>query len=289
MEGNGYPRTAGTTRPLMNDFGTALKSWRNRMDPAATVGLAATASVRRVTGLRRGELAALAGISAEYVARLEQGRAATPSAQVCSSLARALGLSTDEQQHLMRLAGFAASPDRVPVLIPRSLHRILDQLAANPLAVYDAAWRLLHWNRLFAAVFGDPADAEGDDRNAMIVQFETRNARVRQTDAERAYFEQSLVADLRATSARYPNDPDVAALISRLIGNTRFHRHWEHSAVTAHESAHKTAVHPDVGPIALDAGVLTTHNTDLRVVVMTPRPGTDAREKLGRLSHGPRH
>ncbi|WP_061298415.1 helix-turn-helix transcriptional regulator [Herbidospora cretacea] len=266
----------------MNELGAVLRAWRDRMDPAA-IDLA-DASPRRVAGLRRGELATLAGISVEYVARLEQGRAATPSAQVCASLARALRLSDDEEAHLMRLAGLAANPGRIPGLIPGSLHRVIDQLDGTPLAVYDAAWRLLHWNRLFAATFGDPAGASADDRNAMIVQFESRNPRVRQTDAERAYFEQSLVADLRATGARYPDDPDVAALISRLAGNDRFRRLWALGDVAVHESAHKTAVHPDVGAIPLDTSVLTTQTTDLRLVVLTPRPGTDAREKLDRLA-----
>ncbi|MEU1884826.1 helix-turn-helix transcriptional regulator [Micromonospora rifamycinica] len=263
----------------MNELGAALRAWRDRVDPA-TVGLVGGAA-RRVAGLRRGELAMLAGISVEYVARLEQGRAATPSSQVCSCLARALRLSTEEEAHLMRLAGFAAAPARIPTLVPRSLWCVVDQLGHTPLAVYDAAWRLLYANPLFTAVFGDPADA--DDRNAMIVQFESRNHRVRQTDAERAYFEQSLVADLRATSARYPHDPDVAALVSRLTGNERFRRLWAQREVAAHESAHKTAVHPHMGAVYLDANVLTTQDTDLRLVVLTPRAGTDAREKLDRL------
>lgn len=265
----------------MNDLGAALRAWRDRTDPAA-VGLTST-SPRRAVGLRRGELATLAGISPEYVARLEQGRAVTPSVQVCTSLARALRLSDDEEAHLMRLAGFASAPDRIPRLIPSSLHRVIDHLGDTPVAVYDAVWRLLHWNRLFAAVFGDPTGATADDRNALIVQFESRNPRVRQTDTERAYFEQSLAADLRTTSARYPNDPDVAALVSRMTGNDRFRNLWALRAVANHESAHKTAVHPEVGAIPLDANVLTTQNTDLRVVVLTPRPDTAARKKLKRL------
>ncbi|MEU8419688.1 helix-turn-helix transcriptional regulator [Micromonospora sp. NPDC048835] len=265
----------------MSDLGAALRVWRDRTEPAA-VGLA-NASPRRVAGLRRGELATLAGISPEYVARLEQGRAGTPSAQVCAALARALRLSDEEEAHLMRLAGFAPAPDRIPCLIPSSLHRVIDHLSGTPVAVYDAVWRLLHWNALFAAVFGDPTGAAAEDRNALIVQFESRNARVRQTDTERAYFEQSLVADLRATSARYPNDPDVAALVERMAGNDRFRRLWALRAVANHDSAHKTAVHPEVGAIPLDASVLATQDTDLRVVVLTPRPDTTAREKLDRL------
>ncbi|MFI5934441.1 helix-turn-helix domain-containing protein [Actinoplanes sp. NPDC051494] len=126
----------------MSDLGAALRSWRGRLEPAAA-GFAHN-SPRRVPGLRREELAVLAGISVEYVVRLEQGRAPTPSAQVCTALARALQLSDDEQAHLLRLAGHAADPARIPRLLPRSLHRIMAQLSGHPLAVYDAAWRLLH-------------------------------------------------------------------------------------------------------------------------------------------------
>src|SRR5689334_13433431 len=103
----------------MNQLGAALRAWRNRTAPA-DVGLPQQ-TARRVPGLRRGELAMLAGISVEYVVRLEQGRAPTPSAQVCAALARALRLSADEQAHLMRLAGHAADPSRVPRHIPESL------------------------------------------------------------------------------------------------------------------------------------------------------------------------
>ncbi|WP_255597785.1 helix-turn-helix domain-containing protein [Micromonospora sp. RL09-050-HVF-A] len=266
----------------MNHLGAALRAWRDRLEPA-TVGLVHHAP-RRVVGLRRGELAMLAGVSAEYVAQLEQGRAKTPSAQVCSALARALQLNDEEQAHLLRLAGHTANPDRIPRLIPISVRRVTDQLSASPLAVYDAAWQLLHWNLLFAATWGDPRRASIEDRNAMITQFERRNARVRQTTAERVWFEQSLVADLRTTTGRYPDDPDVASLIDRLSRTARFRELWASPTVAAHESAHKTAVHPEVGEIALDANILPTQDSDLRVVVLTARPGTDARSKLDLLA-----
>lgn len=266
----------------MNELGVALRAWRDRLNPIV-VGLAHN-SPRRVAGLRRGELAQLAGISVEYVVRLEQGRASTPSAQVCAALARALQLSDDEQAHLLRLAGHAADPDRVPRLIPGSVHRIVEQLVGSPVAVCDAAWQLLHWNPLFAATFGDPTRRGDDDRNAMISQFEGNATRVRQTAAERAEFEESLVADLRATTSRYPNDPDVAALISRLNRSPRFRTLWALRSVGDHQSAHKIVEHPDVGDIALDSIVLTTQSTNLRLVVDTPRPGTDARSKLDLLA-----
>lgn len=225
----------------------------------------------------------LAGISVEYVVRLEQGKASTPSAQVCAALARALQLSDDEQAHLMRLAGHAADPGRVPRLVPGSVHRIVDQLAASPVGVYDATWQLLHWNPLFAATFGDPTRQPEAERSALISQFEGGFSRVRYSPTERSEFEKSLVADLRATTGRYPDDPGLAALVARLGRADRFRRLWELREVAEHETASKTVVHPEVGDIPIDSNVLTTQGTDLRLVVSTPRPGTDARGKLDLL------
>lgn len=266
----------------MEQLGAALRAWRDRLDPA-TVGLA-HGSPRRVPGLRRAELATLAGISVEYVIRLEQGRVATPSAQVCSALARALHLSDEEHAHLLRMAGHASDPSRVPRVITGSLHRIVDQLAGNPLAVYDATWQLLHWNPLFAATFGDPTVRGAGDRNVLVWQFLGELPRVRQTAAERTAFEESLVADLRATTSRYPDDPDLTALVSRLNHSPRFRELWNRRAVGGHESAHKLVRHPDVGDIALNSDILNTQDTNLRLVVYTPQPGTDAAGKLELLA-----
>lgn len=286
MEHTDLRRTGSTTLggrrcgnlEFVNPLATALRAWRDRLEPAA-VGIPHNPP-RRVPGLRRSELAMLAGISVEYVERLERGRSATPSAQVCAALARALRLSDEEQAHLMRLAGHAAGPDRIPQLIPASLHRLMEALDSYPLSVYDAAWQLLHWNALFAATFGDPTRLGGDARNILIAQFEGLMSRLRQTEAEQRAFEQSLVSDLRATTARYPNDPTIATLVSRLRRTPRFRAWWATLTVDDHQSANKTVVHPEVGEIALDSSVLTTQTTNLRLVVNMPRPGTDARGKL---------
>jgi transcriptional regulator with XRE-family HTH domain len=265
----------------MNELGVALRAWRDRLDPGA-VGLPYH-SPRRVAGLRRGELAQLAGISVEYVVRLEQGRASRPSAQVCTALARALQLSDEEQAHLLRLAGHAADPGRVPRLVPASVHRIVEQLADSPVSVFDASWHLLHWNQLFAAAFVDPTRVPHDERNALIAQFEDRPSRIRQTAAEKAAFEESLVADLRATTSRYPNDSDIRALVSRLQHSARFRALWALRSVGDHQGTHKVVVHPEVGDIAFEANVLTTQGTDLRIVVDTPQDA-EARSKLALLS-----
>ncbi|WP_086866394.1 helix-turn-helix transcriptional regulator [Streptomyces viridochromogenes] len=264
----------------MNRLGDALRAWRDRLDPAEA-GLPHGVR-RRVPGLRRAELAPLAGISVEYVVRLEQGRVPTPSAQVCSALARALRLSDDEHAHLLRLAGHAAEPGRVPRVVPASLYRIMDQLSAQPVAVYDAIWQLLYWNPLFAATFGEGAVGEAEDGNVLLWQFLAELPRVRQSPSEREAFEESLIADLRATTSRYPGDPDVEALITKLGRSPRFRELWSRGAVGGHESALKRVEHPEVGEIALLSDILTTAG-GLRLVVFTPQPGTDARSKLDLL------
>ncbi|MDR7279540.1 hypothetical protein J2S41_006318 [Catenuloplanes atrovinosus] len=167
--------------------------------------------------------------------------------------------------------------------MPASVHRIVEQLGAGPVAVCDATWQLLHWNALFAATFGDPAAQDEDGRNALIVQFERRPAQTRQTPAERASFEESLVADLRATTSRYPHDPAVEALLARLCRGDRFRELWERRSVGDHRGARKTIGHPGVGDIDLDSNVLTVQGADLRLVVYTPS-GAEARRKLDLLS-----
>jgi transcriptional regulator with XRE-family HTH domain len=262
---------------------TSLRAWRDRTDPAA-VGMARN-GLRRAPGLRREELALLAGVSIDYVVRLEQGRARTPSAQVCTALARALQLSDAEQAHLFRLAGHAHDTARIPRMIPASVRRIVDQLDGHAVGVYDAMWTLLSWNPLWAGLFGDPSGLDERERNTLWRHFTTGPApRVRQSPDEVRAFENSTVADLRATTARYPDDPDLAALIRDLRRIEAFATVWDRQLVAEHEQSRKTVVHPEVGEIDIDCDVLATQRSDLRVVVFTPRPGTDARGKLDLLA-----
>ena len=266
----------------MDDLGGALRAWRGRLDPAA-LGLAHSGT-RRTPGLRREELAFLAGISIDYVVRLEQGRASSPSAQVCAALARALQLTDEEQAHLLRLAGRAEDTDRVPRLVPANVQRIVDQLAGAPVALYDATWQPLRWNPLYAATLGDPAAVRQEDRNPLIRLFEGGMTGVRYTPEALAAFEESMVADLRTTTSRYPRDPDVAALVGRLGRSARFRELWALGSVAGHKGASKTIEHPEVGDIDLVSDTLVTQGSDLRIVVYAPRPGTDARGKLDLLA-----
>ncbi len=262
------------------ELGAALRAWRDRLAPA-DVGLPSHGA-RRAPGLRREELAMLAGMSADYVTRLEQGRASAPSVQVLTALARALRLSDAEREHLFVLAGQPVpGPGVVPTHLTPGLQRLLDQLSGTPVSVYDAGWNLLAWNPLWAALVGDPAGSRGRDRNVLWRHFTGAPGRVTHTPEDGPRFEASAVADLRAATARYPQDTGLRDLAADLRdASPRFAELWDGRDVGTHERDHKTVHHPELGPITVDCDVLAAVGSDLRVVAFTAAPGSEDADKL---------
>jgi transcriptional regulator with XRE-family HTH domain len=266
------------------ELGAALRGWRDRVSPAEA-GLPA-GRARRAPGLRREELAMLAGVSADYITRLEQGRATAPSAQVLGALGRALRLSREEQDHLFRLAGQAPPrPGHITAQLTPGVQRLLDQLTGVPVSVNDAAWNLIAWNSLWAALTGDPSGRTGRDRNVLWRYFTGHWARVVRTAEDEARFEESSVADLRSATARYPEDTGLRQLIADLrAASPRFATLWETGVVGTHRESHKTFDHPEVGLITVDCDVLTVDGSDLRIIAYTAPAGSEAAEKLRLLS-----
>lgn len=266
-------------------LGPTLRAWRDRLSPAA-VGLPAGRK-RRARGLRREELSELAGISVDYVIRLEQGRATRPSPQVVASLARALQLNREERDHLYRLAGLRPPSDRHIVdHIPPGMQRVLTRLGETPAAVFAADWRLIWWNRAWSAVLGDPSGIDPEDRNLVKAHFPVPGdcGRVGLWPVvlrDRESTGRAIVADLRRASAKYPDDPRLSALIERtLAGNARFAQLWREGAVAGHPEDPKTVIRPGVGEITLDCDVLTDTDTDLKVVIFTAEPGSEDESRL---------
>jgi transcriptional regulator with XRE-family HTH domain len=266
-------------------LGTALRAWRGRVRPQ-DVGLP-TRGQRRTAGLRREEVAMLAGVSVEYVVRLEQGRARHPSRQVLEALARALRLSSAEREHLLRLAGAAPTvPGTIPRHMPPSVHRLLERLDDVPVAVFDAGWTLLSANRLWAALLGDLGERPGRHRNLLwrALTAPADELRVVRSDEEQDAFLASAVADLRAAAGRYPADDELRRLVADLCRvSDRFKALWEAHQVAHHVSERKTIAHPDIGLVTLDCDVLTVAGADLRVVVYTAAPGTADADALDLL------
>jgi len=264
------------------EFGRTVRRWRDRMAPEA-VGVPAGRR-RRASGLRREELAALAGISADYLTRLEQGRATAPSAQVVEALARALRLADSERDLLYRLAGLAApGPDLVPSRVPPSVQRLLDRLSHTPVVVYDATWTLVLANAPYHALMGDTTVWRGLERNAVWRNVTRQPSRVVHTPREQAEHEARLVADLRLTAARYPADRALRRLVADLAASSpRFTELWDAEAPPslADPSRRKTVDHPAAGLITLDCDTLLVALDDLRISVYTAEPGTEDADRL---------
>ncbi len=266
------------------ELGAALRAWRDRLAPA-DAGLP-DHGARRAPGLRREELALLAGMSADYITRLEQGRASAPSVQVLTAMARALRLTGAEREHLFVLAGQPVpGPGIMPTHITPGLQRLLDQLSGIPVCVHDAAFTLLAWNPLWAALVGDPAGWHGRERNVLWRHFTGAPGRVTHTPEDEPRFEASAVADLRAAAARYPRDTGLRDLVAGLhAASPRFAQLWDGRDVGTHERDHKTVHHPELGPITVDCDVLAAVGSDLRVVAFTAAPGSEDADKLRLLS-----
>ncbi|WP_406023557.1 helix-turn-helix transcriptional regulator [Nocardioides sp. NBC_00850] len=265
-----------------SEFGRMLRGWRDRVEPA-TVGLPAGGR-RRATGLRREEVAHLSGISVDYLTRLEQGRATSPSAQVVEALARALRLPDADRDVLFRLAGHVTpGRDVISSRVSPSVQRLLDRLAHTPVVVYDAAWNLVIANEAYDALMGATTTWRGRERNAVWRNIVLESSRAVSTSAETKALQVGLVADLRLTAARYPGDQRLRGLIADLrAASPRFADLWESTDPSRqHEPArHKIIDHPTVGRIALDCDTLTVAVEDLRIMVYTAEPGTEDAERL---------
>lgn len=264
------------------EFGLALRRWRDQVTPEAA-GLP-VGSHRRATGLRREELAQLAGISVDYIVRLEQGRAVNPSEHIIEALARALRLSRAERARLFNLAGrMPPGTGTMPVYIPPGVQRMLDRLRETPVAVFDAAFTQLMASPLYVALMGENDDNE---RNALRRNFLGCRGRVRHTPESLLDLQTAQVAALRATAQRYPADQTVRRLIDELRARSDlFANLWDTGAVTEQQLAsRKTIDHPEIGAITLDCDVLAVPGADLTVMAYTAEPGSEDADRLALLA-----
>jgi transcriptional regulator with XRE-family HTH domain len=264
-------------------FGSALRRWRDRLSPV-DVGLP-DRSPRRAAGLRREELGQLAGLSVDYIVRLEQGRATHPSAQVVATLARALHLSTAERDHAYRLAALLPpAAGTISTHIPPGVQRIVTRLADFPVGVFSADWTLLTWTPPWAALIGDPSGRTPSQRSLIRAVFTAGSVDglswwpVRNDDNG---MPAALVADLRSALVDYPKDAQLAALVQEMRATSpSFARLWDEGGVGKHVSSRKTVEHPEVGDVTCDCDVLTVPGSDVRLVVYSAADGTPDHEKL---------
>lgn len=269
------------------ELGGVLRRARSRLSPQ-DVGLP-VGGRRRVLGLRREEVAMLAGVSVDYVVRLEQGRGTRPSVQVLSALARALRLDDDERNELFLLAGSAPpTPGTVDELIRPSVQRLIDRLADLPVLALSAKGDILAWNELAAALLGDWSAVPREERNIIWQRFlpdaDHGVGRVSMSDEERAATDAQSVATLRATAAKYPVDPGVRRLVATLRRRSpRFAQLWDEGGAAPWRSNRKTIEHPSLGRVTFDCDSLHLPDSDQTLIVYSAEPGSPGAEALALL------
>jgi transcriptional regulator with XRE-family HTH domain len=263
-----------TTQRTTDELAGCLRAWRDRLTPEA-VGLPA-GGARRAPGLRREEVASLAGLSVDYLSRLEQGRATNPSPSVLGPLARALRLTDEERIHLFRVAGQAdTSCGCIDRHLTPGVQRMLDRLTDVPVLVRDAAWSIVAQNALSVALMGDMR-GEGRDGNVAWRHFHHEApSRAVLTHEDVARWESGIVADLRGALGTFPNDAFLHALWRDLLATSpRFAKLAEQRCVGSHRESRKTIDHPQVGRITVDCDVLEVRDGHLQMVINTVQPGT---------------
>ncbi|WP_129663390.1 helix-turn-helix domain-containing protein [Phytoactinopolyspora endophytica] len=254
---------------MSQELAAFLRTRRERLAPA-DAELPSGRRARRTPGLRREEVAELAGVSVDYVTRLEQARGLRPSSEVLDALAGALQLNDDERAYLFDLAQQRPVGQRATrgEAIPGPLGNMVHDLSPLPAMVLNHRLDITAWNPQMSLLMGLDLDAIPQRRrNALWLCI--RHPTIRDFYIDREQVIREGIADLRAAWATRPDDAELAALINELrAGNPDFARLWDERDVRVNAHGHKRLLHPAVGPISIEFDVLTPlHDRDQRLVV----------------------
>ncbi|MBL1105831.1 helix-turn-helix domain-containing protein [Streptomyces sp. 5-8] len=279
---------AAAGRPLDRkaELSEFLRSRRARLKPE-DVGLAAFGRHRRVPGLRREELAQLAGVSVAYYTRLEQGNGRNVSAEVLDSIARALRLTDAEHAHLTHLAkpkSHKKKPAARQQQVRGALRRLLDTMEGVPAYIVGRRAEILAWNRMAAAVFGDWSELPPAERNWARLVFLHPEYRDLFIDWEQKAID--IVCALRMDAGCYPDDPRLSALVGELsVKSEEFRRLWATHDVKEKSHGVKRLHHPLVGDLSLNfESFRLTDDSDLGLVTYHAEPGSPSAESLRLLA-----
>lgn len=262
-----------------DDLAAFLRARRDALSPA-DVGLPA-GRARRTPGLRREEIAMLAGVSVTWYTWLEQGRPINASVDVLEALARALRLDDAGRLHLIALAA-PVPPDRADPLddAPDALVRLISAMEPAPAYVLGPRWDFLAWNRAQARLYPAIDRLDGDDRNLLWVIFAEPTARALVADwPDQA---RRILAEFRAGTAALRTDEHVVALVDRLKGaSAEFAEWWPQADVARFQTRLRSYDHPRAGRLVFEYQQLTPSEWPaLRVVCQLPVPGDDSAERL---------
>jgi transcriptional regulator with XRE-family HTH domain len=281
---NGSGSTNGARRRAeLADF---LKRRRASLQPE-DVGLQGGGR-RRTPGLRREEVAQLAGVGTTWYTWLEQGRDVRASLEVLEAISRALRLSTAERTHLV-LLGRGEEPPPCKSQTERvsgTLRRLIENLGPNPAYVLGRRWDYLAWNRAACVVLGDLDKLPRGQRNHVWLHFMDPARRELFPDWEKS--SRLLVAKFRADSARHLGDPEFEQLIHALRQSSpEFCKAWKRHEVSSASPGRKWLQHPTVGPMVFEHAVFHPgEEPEQRLVLYSPLPEHETPAKLARLMDG---
>jgi len=266
------------------DLAEFLRARRAALRPA-DVGLPPGAR-RRTQGLRREEVALLAGVSVSWYTWLEQGRPINASLDVLDALSRALQLDSVERDHLVALAGHPArqTAGEGGDVVSDALERLLRALEPAPAYVLGPRWDFLAWNRPFGSLFPAVAALAPENRNLVWVMFANADARALVGDWEREA--RRVLSQFRAETVPLRDDPAVVSLVDRLLETSaEFAQWWPRHDVGGFETHRRLFHHPVAGRLEFETQQLVpAGEPDLRVVVHLAIPGDDSARRLSAVS-----
>jgi transcriptional regulator with XRE-family HTH domain len=240
---------------VAHELAVFLRTRRERLTPG-DVDLPARGRARRTPGLRREEVAELAGVSVDYVIRLEQGRGLRPSSEVLEALAKALRLTGDEHAYVFDLTRQWTSVRRQAGPESGSLAQLVQAMSPLPAMLVNHRFDICAWNPELAALMLDFAGVSADKRNTMWLC--TLEPAFADYYPDREQVIREGIADLRAAWAAHADDTELADLVGRLTAESEeFATWWERRDVKIKGNGRKRILHPEIGPLTLEYDVLT--------------------------------
>ena len=269
-------------------LGHFLRSRRTRLDPADY--RLPSSPRRRTPGLRREEVAEMAGMGMSWYTSLEQGRDVHPSREALQRLAEVLRLNPDEMTYLLLLAGHSVpqAQQQTPSLaVSPSLQRTLNALQGTPAYVVNRCWDRIAWNRAAVALLGDPGLDSPADRNLIRKLFTNPGVRMHMPDWENEA--QVVLGEFHSTSARHPDDPAIGALVAELNASScEFRTWWPRQHVLARREKRVRLLDRRVGLMVLELSCfVVSYDEDLTLCLYTPLPDEESPAKLRQLLAAP--
>jgi transcriptional regulator with XRE-family HTH domain len=270
---------------INSELADFLRRARSQVDPSR-VGLLPDERTRRVPGLRREEVALLAGVSTDYYTRLEQGRPITPSAAVIAAIGRVLGLDTAGQAHLENLVRLTTAPGKPPGSqhVRPGIYQLLDVLDSQPALVLGRRTDVLAANRMAKALFVDFDRLPAQQRNYARWLFLDQDARSLFLDWE--VHARAAVESLRFNAGRYPRDQRTIALVTALREHSpEFDRWWEQHRVQESTYGSKRLRHPLLGELTVEFETLALPgDPETTLFLYSTEAGSRSRQAMNLLA-----